>query len=467
MRKRALTTVWLLLWISAVGAQELPDSLESPHPWRALGEVVLANGVVNLFDRFVLNEPFSRTSFSSISTNLKSGFTWDNDKFLQNQIGHPCQGTFYHNAARCNGMNFWQSLPYTLGGSLLWEIAGEKERPSVNDMITTTVGGTGLGEVTYRLAGRIIREQERGPRRVVREVSAALINPMNGFHRLVTGRAWKVSTDSRMRTASESEDDSDGPRLMVGGRYVAAADAFHDARLHSFFAFSIDYGQAADGECHDTPYDFFSGEAALTFGGGQPPVSHLQITGRLCSTPIADNKLVLGELGLYQYLGYEDSRLNDSTHVSPFPYSEMASVGPGLTFVFPRLTSSLSAEQRFFAKGIALGGSKSDYFDTGERDYNYGSGYGAAMMSRLAWYHVAMLQLDVNYLHLFTWNAHLGDNRSNTRLLSVGLRARAYLSRLLSLQVGASHISRHSYYHQHPSHRASCYELKAALQYAL
>lgn len=466
MEKRSLITVWLLSWVCALVAQEQPDSLEPARPWRAVGEVVLTDALVHLTGRCLMNESFAKTTLHSVRTNLTSRLTWDDNSFLLNHMGHPCQGSIFYNAARSNGMNFWQSLPFTLAGSLVWEIAGETESPSINDLITTTLAGTGLGEVTHRLAGRIIREDERGPRRLMREVSAALINPAEGFNRLVTGRAWKVRRDGRQSVESGHEADSDAPRLMAGVRYLAATDAFQDARMHPFFAFSIDYGQAADGEGHDTPYDFFSGDAALTFGGGQPLVSQLHVTGRLCSTPIVDRKQAFGELGLYQYLGYEDSELNDSSHVSPFPYGEMASVGPGIAFVFPRLSPVLSAEQRFFAKCVGLGVSKSDYYHTDERNYNYGSGYGAAVMSRLVWRRAGMLQLDVNYLRLFTLSDRLGD-RGNTRLLSVGLKARACLSRQLSLLVSASRQSRHSHYRQHPSHEASCYELKGALQLTL
>lgn len=466
MKIRSFIIVCLLSWGCALGAQEHPDSVEPPHIWRALGELGIVNGTIHAVNRFVMNESYAKTNLHSIGTNLTSGFTWDSDNFQLNQLGHSCQGTLFYNAARSNGMNFWQSLPFALTGSLVWEMMGENESPSINDLITTTVAGAAMGETAHRLAARIIREHEQGPRRFIREVSAALIDPAGGITRLLTGRAWKVKS-GQGNTASEAEDDSDAPRLMVGACYLAVTDESQAAHPHPFFAFTMDYGQAADGERHDTPYDFFSAEAALTFGKGQPLVSHIQVTGRLCSMPIVDSKKVFGDFGLYQYFAYDDSRLpDDSAKPSPFPYGEMASVGPGVAFVFPRLTSSLTAEQRFFAKGVALGASKSDYYKMGDRDYNFGSGYGAAMMSRLTWQRVGMLQLDANYLHLFTWNNRLGDN-SNTRLFNIGLKARVGISRLFSLMMGASLISRHSYYHQYPSRRVSCYELKAALQYAL
>lgn len=474
MKKGIFTLVWLLSATCAVQAQEHPDSTESPHPWRAVGEVALANGMIHLTGRYLMNEPYAKTTLHSIRRNLNSGFVWDDDKFLLNHVGHPTEGTLYYNAARSNGMNFWQSLPFVFAGSLMWEMAGEREKPSINDMITTTVVGAGLGEVTHRLAGRIIHEQEHGPRRFFREVSAALINPAQGFNRLVTGRAWKIRHDNRAALEEhdghpadeKADDDSDAPRLMLGGSYLAASDDFQNGRVLPFLAFSIDYGQAADGEQHHIPYDFFTGEAALNFGKGQPFASHLQVTGRLFSTPIVDNRRIVGELGLYQYFDYENYELRDSTHLSPFPYGEMASVGPGVAFVMPQIMPVLSAEQRFFLKGVALGASKTDYYHVDKRSYNYGSGYGAAMMSRLKWQQVGLLQLDADYLHLFTMSDRLGD-RGDTRILSLGLKLRASLSQQISVMMGASRISRRSHYRDCPTHSVSCYQLEAALQLAL
>lgn len=474
MKKSIFTLVWLLSATCAVQAQEHPDSTESPHPWRAVGEVALANGMIHLTGRYLMNEPYAKTALHSIRRNLNSGFVWDDDNFLLNHVGHPTEGTLYYNAARSSGMNFWQSLPFVFAGSLMWEMAGEREKPSINDMITTTVVGAGLGEVTHRLAGRIIREQEHGPRRFFREVSAALINPAQGFNRLVTGRAWKIRHDDRAALEEhdghpadeKADDDSDAPRLMLGGSYLAASDDFQNGRVLPFFAFSIDYGQAADGEQHHIPYDFFTGEAALNFGKGQPFASHLQVTGRLCSMPIADNRQMVGELGLYQFFDYENYELKDSTHTAPFPYGEMASVGPGITLVMPQLTPVLSAEQRFYVKGIVLGASKTDYYHVDKRSYNYGSGYGSAMMSRLKWQKVGMVQLDADYLHLYTISDKWGD-RGDTRILSLGLKVRASLSQSLSLMIGATRVSRHSHYRTHPSHSVSCYQLETALQLEL
>ena len=85
----------------------------------------------------------------SIKNNFKTGPVWDTDKFSTNLVAHPYHGSLYFNAARSNGMNFWQSIPFAAGGSLMWEFFMENEPPSINDLMATTFGGVELGEITY------------------------------------------------------------------------------------------------------------------------------------------------------------------------------------------------------------------------------------------------------------------------------------------------------------------------------
>lgn len=55
----------------------------------------------------------------TIRDNLNTGFVWDNDVFIMNMFAHPYHGNLYFNVARSNGMNFWESAPNALGGSLM------------------------------------------------------------------------------------------------------------------------------------------------------------------------------------------------------------------------------------------------------------------------------------------------------------------------------------------------------------
>ena len=140
---------------TSIFAFDNPDN-QKKHPWKAAIETFGINAFVQSFDRFVLNEDFAKISFNSIEHNIKNGFVWDNDQFSTNLFAHPYHGGLYFNAARSNGMNFWESIPFSFCGSLMWETTCEVEPPAMNDLIATTVGGVCIGEVTYRISDLIL-----------------------------------------------------------------------------------------------------------------------------------------------------------------------------------------------------------------------------------------------------------------------------------------------------------------------
>ena len=102
-----------------------------------------------------MNEDFAKISLHSIKHNIQNGFVWDNDQFSTNLFAHPYHGGLYFNAARSNGMNFWQSIPYSFCGSLMWETTCEIEPPAINDLMATTMGGVCIGEVTHRISNLV------------------------------------------------------------------------------------------------------------------------------------------------------------------------------------------------------------------------------------------------------------------------------------------------------------------------
>ena len=143
--------------------------LQKKHPWRAAAETFGMNVGVWAFDRYVMNEDFAKISIGSIRRNIKHGFVWDNDQFSTNLFAHPYHGNLYFNAARSNGLTFWESAPYAFAGSLMWEIAAEVEPPAINDLMATTLGGIALGEVTHRMSSLVLDDSKRGFSRFTRE----------------------------------------------------------------------------------------------------------------------------------------------------------------------------------------------------------------------------------------------------------------------------------------------------------
>src|SRR6187402_2980221 len=104
---------------------------------------------------YSLGVPFAQVNPTYWKSNLQTGFQWDDNEFEVNQFAHPYQGGMYFTAARIHGLTFWESVPYTLFGSLTWEYFLETEQPSTNDWLSTTWGGFLFGESLYRLSNWI------------------------------------------------------------------------------------------------------------------------------------------------------------------------------------------------------------------------------------------------------------------------------------------------------------------------
>ncbi len=446
--------------------------------WRSAGDFMLVNGIFHLTGRYLLKEGFSKTTMNSIRQNLKSGFIWDDDKFFYNLFGHSFQGGLYFNTARCNGMSFAQSAPYALAGALFWEYFGEAEQQSVNDVITTAMAGTLYGEITYRMSKTIVNNRERGPKRFLREAVNAVVNPVDGFHRLVSGKAWRVR-GTTAEGEEEAPQENTSCHLEAGVRCLASHSQSGKRLWQPFLSFAMEYGETTDGERHFHPYDAFSAEGTFAFGHRQHILSDLSLTGRICSTPASIGRTTRGEWGFYQFFRYYDARPPGLTAPTPFPFGETASFGPGLRLKFLDVAPRLCLEQSFFARGILLGTVNSDYYRHLDRSYNMGSGWGVSTDSRMTWRQRGAARLRVHYTHLFTWRGYetkdmtdipLSDNhlnvlgdRSNAHLLIVNLQTEAHITRQATLSLGASCFIRRTHYEYHPDQRAQNYEMRAAL----
>jgi hypothetical protein len=168
--------------------------VEKKRFWRASSELMVAQIVPWSYNYFIRKADFAKISWESIGHNLKpSSWKWDDNQFNTNQFAHPYHGSLYFSSFRSNGYSFWESMPAAFAGSLMWEIFGETHPPAPNDFINTSVGGTTLGEMTYRMSNMILDETQRGFKRQVNEVFAFLLNPMNGLNRILDGKWGKYN----------------------------------------------------------------------------------------------------------------------------------------------------------------------------------------------------------------------------------------------------------------------------------
>ena len=162
--------------------------------WKPAVEVLGINAFTYTLDRYILNESFSHVGWSTWKYNIQKGWEWDSDRFGINFVGHPYSGSMYFNAARSQGYSYIQSLPFAVGGSLIWEYFGENTRPSYNDVINTPVNGAFLGEIFYRVSSNILDDRVTGGNRVFREVVAGIIDPVRGLNRLLQGKSFRHTT---------------------------------------------------------------------------------------------------------------------------------------------------------------------------------------------------------------------------------------------------------------------------------
>ena len=72
----------------------------------------------------------------------------------------------------------------------------------------------------------------------------------------------------------------------------------------------------------------------------------------------------------------------------------------------PQIGALSKMEQRIFVSGILLGGTKSDYFNVIERDYNMGSGFSIKSKTQLDFGRFGRMILNAKYFRLYTWKGY-------------------------------------------------------------
>ncbi len=453
--------------------------------WQAAAEATGINVGVQLFDRYGLNSDFAQTTLRTLKRNFTDGMVWDNDYFITNLFAHPDHGNLYFNAARTNGLTFWESGAYALGGSLMWEFLGETEPPAINDVIATSCGGMAIGEMTHRLSLTILDDRDHGFRRFMREAAAAIVNPIQGLHRIFSGDAWRIRHDHyRYHDYDKIPVDVS---FSAGWRYLADDGALFRGVHAPYVNMTLTYGTSVDGDRHNNPYDFFDVDGTFGIGGGQPFVNSLQIVGRLWSTPILDHKDMAGEFGIYQHFNYYDAEpIEDGSTLTPYRISEAAGFGPGFILSLPQTGGLSKLEQRIFLSGILLGGTKSDYFNVIERDYNMGSGFSIKSKTQLDFGRFGRFILNAKYFRLYTWKGYEGKDlqayadgtkdlhylnvqgdRSNAALLVVNPVMEMHLARQWSVSLSGAYYSRRTYYKYYDKVHANTFETKIGLNVRL
>lgn len=225
-------------------------------------EIVTFDALLNIFDRLVLGDEY-KSNLTTIRRNLRGPWVIEGDPYALNQFGHPYQGSVYHGFARSAGLNYWESLGYTLAASAMWEIAGEATQPSQNDMIATGIGGAFLGEAFFRIASLLLENADGSPG-TRRSVAAALIAPTGSFNRGVFGR--------RFDSVFSSNDAAYFRRFQMGAAGTTADIRGPATKLtpnEAVLEASIEYGLPGPADyTYSRPFDHFTLQATASSANG-------------------------------------------------------------------------------------------------------------------------------------------------------------------------------------------------------
>ena len=367
----------------------------------AVAQSVGINAGIWAFDRFILDEYFAYVSLNSIKTNLTHGFVWDNDQMSTNMFAHPYHGSLFYNAARSNGFNYWASGAFSVGGSLMWELFGENEYPSINDMLSTPIGGMALGEVLYRSSDLILDDRATGTERFFREFCGFLIAPTRGITRIIKGDAWRVrGTSGRQFGFPEMQLE-----VSVGARTIELKDPISDKAVGLNIRSHFEYGNKFSTESAK-PYDFFDIKVSLNLHKSQPIIGQINLVGQLWKHNLLDNDKHTINMGIYQHFDYYDSdTISDVSSKVPYKFCTPASFGIGF-FHKNKMPKKIDFDSYAHLNAILLGGSLSDHYMVGKRDYNLASGFNFQIGFNLFYKDKLRLSLNYEVYKMFTWKSY-------------------------------------------------------------
>jgi hypothetical protein len=278
---RALLSAAVLFPVPASLAAQTAETVDAwgvpARPVIAFGEVVGINLLTWSLNYYVRDADFAVVYPKTWWNNISNGFEYDGNLFATNMIDHPYHGTFYYNASRSNGIGFWGSVPFTFAGSFMWECCGERHPMALNDLVNTTLGGVALGEALHRSSSAVLSNEASGADRFGREVAAFVMNPVRGFNRLISGRAF-------VHAPNPADPDDRTPgffRLSFDSGYrEVRPDAPERSPVEGVFLnMSIDFGDPFRGRRRGA-FDVFEFDLTM-YGGDQNVIGSLAVRGNL------------------------------------------------------------------------------------------------------------------------------------------------------------------------------------------
>lgn len=407
-------------------------------------EIIGLNLSLGAVNTYIFDQDYAKISWRTIEDNFKTGFVWDEDHFLMNQFLHPFHGANYFNAARSNGLSFWESAPYTFGGSLMWELFMENEPPSYNDLVTTSFSGITLGEISYRVSNLIIDESSTGFERFFREFTSTVINPMQGFNRLIRGDMWKAGS----------------PNIRPDFKLIASTGVhtvffsknINDSKTYLTLRANLNYSDRFDVDKHTKPFDYFSLHAEVNIAEGD------DIIGIFASGVITDSKIKLFDntdniIGLYKEI---DLFINDL-------YKLTAASVTGQLINRVLLSNSLTMENNISISAILMGGTNSQYAVEEGKEYNLGPGASGSIGIKFLFDNFG--EVFSNYKRYWIHTLSGAESNEFVGLLSAGINYQLYSKTALGLEFLL--YERYGEYEKYPDYSSSNAALRFYVKYSI
>lgn len=338
-------------------------------------EIPVFLGLLSIYDRLAYpsqtedGEKVYSSTFSSTWDHLrKQNWVFDKDPFDMNQFLHPYQGATMYGLARSSGLNFWESLAYSNAGSFIWKMAGETDRPSINDQITTGNAGSLFGEALFRMAGLVLEGEGDKPD-LWHELGAAIVSPPTAINRLAFG--------DRFKAVFPSNNPATFWRTQIGSSLNSLS------QYNATVSFDVSYGlPGKPGYTYKRPLDYFdfdiSGQARAN-----NPVGNVLLRGLLYGKTYEagdDYRGIWGLYGIYDYLSPEVFRVSNTG---------LALGTTGQYWVAPGI-----ALQGTLLGGVGFGAAGTTPVATGDRDYHYGVAPLGLLALRMLFGKRAALELD-------------------------------------------------------------------------
>jgi hypothetical protein len=272
-------------------------------------------------------------------------------------------------------------------------------------MVATSIGGFTMGEMTYRPSSEILGNQTTGAKRVFKEVSAFVVNPIRGVNRLISGRT--TSNYGNPKDPMDWRPPWGSTLVGVGVRLVGTDAITNNTQTYGNLILDHSYGNPFDNP-RRKPFDNMDMTLQLT-AGEKSPISILRIRGDLWEKPLGKRETPDHVFAITQFYDY----MNNNT----FEFGGQ-SVAASLLSRF-WLTDTARIRTRVSALVLSLGAVNSDYAEIAKvanrerlREYDYGPGVGVDTQADL----VVSARTVVTLAYRFQW-----INVSNGSIYSKGV----------------------------------------------